>query len=335
MRKIVLIFAIITALGGYVMSQTTLSWQFANYEVINAGTQLQFDVEVKADVAGTFHRDLQVYFDYNTAGFGSSVAGSIGVAPLSLMDNHYTVVNNAVDNTSSKIAIITEATNEMTQGGNATYFNAMPTTFTGLLRITMDITSNTEMAGIAFDDVLMDGGQYYQDNPAAPLKYVDPCIYVNDLNTLTLSTLYGTITYANIGSTPISNCAIAIGGVGTVNTDVNGLYNYTGIGDGTFALTTTCSLPYTYVTDVGDLNVVINHVLGNLLTGVYYLAGDVNGDTFVDVGDVNLMINNILGSASGYPGSDWVFEDQSANVNGGSVTQNYQGLMVGDTDGSN
>jgi uncharacterized membrane protein YdbT with pleckstrin-like domain len=44
MRKIVLLFALMTAISGYVISQPQLTWQFANFEVINAGTQLQFDV---------------------------------------------------------------------------------------------------------------------------------------------------------------------------------------------------------------------------------------------------------------------------------------------------
>ena len=335
MRKIVLIFAIITAFGSYVNSQTTLSWRFSNYEVVNAGAQLQFDVEVMANNATTYHRDLQVYFDYNTTSFGSSVATGITVTPLSLMDMHYSIVNTA-DNTTSKIAIITEANNEMDELGGATYFNLMPTTFTGLFQVTMDITDNTATAGIAFDEALMNGGQYYQSTSAIePVKYVDPCIYVNDLSTELLSTLYGTITYANVGSTPISNCTVAIGGVGSAVTDVNGFYNYSGIGDGTFALTTTCSLPYSYITDVGDLNVVISHVLGTILTDIFFLAGDVSGDGFVDVADINLMIDNILGSASGYPIDDWVFEDQSVNVSGGIGTQSFQGLMAGDADGSN
>ena len=63
MKKLLTIFAFITFISFIVTAQPQLTWQFANYEVINSGTQLQFDVEVKADVTGSYHRDLQVYFD--------------------------------------------------------------------------------------------------------------------------------------------------------------------------------------------------------------------------------------------------------------------------------
>lgn len=340
MKKFSLIFALFTLVSIVVTAQPQLSWRFANAEVINAGTQLQFDVEVKADAGVTYHRDLQVYFDYNTAGLGSDIVanGYVTVTPLALMNTHYVVVNSA-DNTSSKFAVITEATNEMTQSGSATYFNEMPTTFTGLLRITIDIMDNTTTAGIAFDAALMNGGQYYQSTSNTdPLKYADPSAYDNDLMTFGLSTLYGNIAYASAGAYPLSSCTVSVYDgitlVGSAMTDASGFYNVSGLADGAYTLETTCSLPYTYTADVGDLNVIINHVLGAPLFGVYFLAGEVTGDSNIDVSDVNLMINNILGTASGFLIPDWVFEDQSVSVSAGIGMQDYEGLMAGDADGS-
>ena len=340
MKKLAIFFALFTFVSIVATAQPQLEWRFANVEVINAGAQLQFDVEVKASATGSFHRDLQIYFDYNTAGFGSDIVsnGKIAVSNLSLMNSHYVVVNSA-DNTSSKFAVITEAINEMSSVGSAANFNEVPTTFTGLLQFTIDIANNTAVAGIAFDQALMDGGQYYQSTSVvAPVKYATPSAYNNDILTLKLSTLYGTITYANIGSTPLNNCTVTInsgGPVGTANTDVNGFYTYTGLNDGPYTLTTTSSAPFSYTTDVGDLNVVISHILGTPLTGINFLAGEVSGDAIIDVGDMNLMINNILGLLTGYPAiADWLFETQSVNVVGGNVTQDYQGLQAGDADGS-
>ena len=339
MKKLALFFALFTFVSIVATAQPQLTWRFANVEVINAGAQLQFDVEVMADAPGSFHRDLQVYFDYNTAGFGSDIVanGKVTVTPLALMNTHYVVVNTA-DNTSSKFAVITEASNEMTDMGGAAAFNEVPTTFTGLLQFTIDIASNTEMAGIAFDQALMDGGQYYQSTSAiAPVKYASPSVYNNDILTDKLSTLYGTITYADAGSTPLNNCTVTInsgGPVGTANTDVNGFYNYMGLNDGAYTLTTTSTLPYTYVTDVGDVNVVIDHIVGSPLTGVFFLAGDVDGSTLIDVTDLNLMIDNIVGAVVGYPIPNWVFETQNVTVAGSSATQDYQGLQASDTDGS-
>lgn len=193
MKLFKLFFVALMLLSLSSIGQPTLNWQFANPMVINDGAQFQFDVEVKADIAGSFQRDLQIYFDYNTLGFGADVvtAGSISYSFLPLMDNHYGIVN-MVDNTSSKVAIITEGLNEGPTGGqpgSATHFNEITTSYQGLLRITMDIADNDVLAGIDFDDILMNGGQYYQSTTTTdPLKYTDPSLYNNDL--LSESLLY-------------------------------------------------------------------------------------------------------------------------------------------------
>ena len=239
-----------------VVTSQTLTWQFANVEVINAGTQLQFDVEVMASAAGTYHRDLQIYFDYNTAGFGSDIVagGNVTVTPLTLMTTHYVVVNSA-DNTSSKFAVITEATHEMTQSGSATYFNAMPNTFTGLLQFTIDILDNTETAGIAFDEALMNGGQYYQSaSTTDPVKYTDPSLFANNLNTDLLSSLYGLITYDNGASTILNGAdATLYSGVTPIDVataDATGTYYFSGMADGAYTIETTCSKAWGGITTI-------------------------------------------------------------------------------------
>jgi hypothetical protein len=337
MKKYALLFALFTAVSIVATSQPQLTWRFANAEVINAGTQFQFDVEVKADAAGTYHRDLQVYFDYSTPGFGTDIvaSGKVSVAPLALMNTHYFVVNTA-DNTSSKFAIITEATHEMTQPGSAAHYNAVPTTFTGLLRFTIDIADNTQPAGIAFDAALMDGGQYYQSTVSTdPLKYAIASVYDNDLNSLLLSTLYGTITYANAINTPLADCSVQVGALGVAISDANGLYQYTGLSDGPYTLTTTSSLPYTYTTNLADVNVVVSHLMGTPLVGIYYLAAEVTGDDIVTLSDANVMVSNILGVQSGYPAVPaWKFGVEDAIVIGGIGTKSFQGIQAGDATGS-
>ena len=339
MRKIVLLFAVLITFSGYVISQPTLSWQFANYEVINAGTQLQFDVEVMASTAGTYHRDLQVYFDYNTAGFGSSVSAGLTVTPLSLMASHYFVVNVAY-NTSSKIAIITEASNEMTQGASATYFNEMLNTFTGLFRVTMNITSNTEMAGITFDQALMNGGQYYQDSPAGAIKYADPCLYVNDLNTDLLSTLYGTVTYA-INGNPIENVDIVLDNGAPIDatvTDAFGDYGFSGPVDGAYTLMSSTTVIW------GGLNVVdvifMKIRLANQTPPVWDpvwsdLAADVTADGNLNVIDLLMMQLRAANlSAPAWNAPDWLFMDENATVTTGIGNADFSGICSGDVNGS-
>jgi hypothetical protein len=341
MRKTLLIFAsmmLITLLG---YSQT-LTWQFNNFEVINAGTQLRFDVEVKADVAGTFQRDLQVYFDYNTAGFGSDIVANawVTVTPLALMQNYYSVVN-MVDNTSSKLAIITEADNEFDQAGSADYFNEMPTTFTGLLQFTIDIIDNTALAGIAFDQDLMNGGQYYQSTSSTdPIKYTDPSLYGNDLSTSKLSTLYGTITYANASATILTGCTVELldGGspIDMADNDITGMYYFSALNDGNYTLETTCNNVY------GGMNVLDVFVLRSylaygtpVLSTLQLLAADVTVSSGVNTLDVLIMRQKIANqNPPAWHIADYVFEVQNATVTGGIGNVDYQGLCGGDVNAS-
>lgn len=342
MRKVVLIFALLTAFGGYVISQPQLTWQFANFEVINAGTQLQFDVQVKANVATTYHRDLQVYIDYNTAGFGSDVVANANVSftPLELLDNHYVLVNPAgADNTSSKFAVITEAIEEMDEAGSATYFNLMPSTFAGLLRITMDIIDNTQPAGISFDATLMDGGQYYQSTSNTdPIKYMEAGVYANDLLSDLLSTAYGKITYANVANT-VLNGAVATLKMGAVTVDVSvadafGDYYFSGIADGAYTITTTCAKPWGGVT-AADALLVKRFAAGVIpLNALQQIAADVNLASGVSAADAILVKRRAAGIISSWAAPDFVFTIPTVNVTSGIGTANYQGLCSGDINGS-
>ncbi len=339
MKKLTLIFALLTFVS-FIGNAQTLSWQFANYEVINAGSQLQFDIEVKADVGGTYHRDLQVYFDYNTLGFGSDIVANakVTVADLTLMENHYFVVNSA-DNTGSKFAVITEASNEMTEWASATYYNEMTTTFQGLLRITIDIDDNTETAGIAFDETLMNGGQYYQDDMSTdPIKYTDPCFYDNNLSGNKLSTVYGNVTYANGSSSALSEVTVKLmDGVVEVASDVtdsNGDYNISDIDDGGYTLESTTVKAWGGLT-MNDVQLARQHVVDPLvtLTGMHYFAGDVDEDGYILMNDVMAMWQEQTGTPPGFV-HFWIFEEPGVTVTSGVGTQSFQGICSGDTDGS-
>jgi hypothetical protein len=338
MKKFASIFALITLVSIIVTAQPQLTWQFANFEVINAGTQLQFDIEVKADVAGTDHRDLQVYFDYNTAGFGSDIVanGYVTVTPLTLMNDYYFIVNTA-DNTSSKFAVITEATHEMTEVGGSGNFNLMPTTFTGLLQITIDIMSNTETAGIAFDDELMDGGQYYQETGTTnPIKYDETGLYDNDLLTNKLSTAYGTVTYANASSTALSDVTVTLDVFSDV-TDANGDYNISSIDDGGYTLESSTLKTWGGLS-MNDVQFtrqkVANQPPGNGLTGLQLLAGDVDQSGLpLNMNDVQFMRQKVAGQLPGFT-PFWIFEEPGITVTNGIGTQSFKGICAGDTDAS-
>jgi hypothetical protein len=336
MKKFYVIFALLALVSLTVTAQPQLTFRFNNWEVINAGTKLQFDVEVKANIAGSYQRDLQIYFDYNTAAFGSNIASTIVATPLTLMDAaKYSVVNKA-DNTSSKFAIITEANNEMGQVGSSTYYTEITTTYQGLLRFTVNILpgANSLLAGIAFDQALMNGGQYYQSTANFdPLKYIDPCLYENNLLTLRLSSAYGTITYANTVSTPLKFCTTTLSpGGDTYGPTINdGKYYFTGMSDGAYTIATSCTNNWGGVAG-NDATTVKRWVSGAAipLTLLQQKAGDVTNNGVLQGNDATLIARRVSGGITSWPAPDYVFLPASVNVASGLGTVNYQGLCSGD-----
>jgi hypothetical protein len=190
MKKLCTTLMTIVLISSFVFPQTQLSFRFSNPLIIEGNPDLfQFDVEIMADETGTFLRDLQIYFDYNSLAFGSSIFtnGKVTVSNLALMNNHYQMVNSA-DNKSSKFAVILEATEEMNHPGSAWYFNEVPITYTGLLRFQIKISDTAQTSGITFDQELMNGGQYMQATASTdPISYQFTNIYDNSLTNLSLT----------------------------------------------------------------------------------------------------------------------------------------------------
>ncbi|MBN1338777.1 MAG: hypothetical protein JXA03_05600 [Bacteroidales bacterium] len=178
-----------------------LHWRFANpvvYEISGICT-LEFDVEVSCDMPGTFHSDMQLYFDYNTLAFGENVVtnGVLTYERLALLQGDlagtplYAIFGN-VDNKPYRYAILSEATFTV---ASPMFMNEIPLwpVFAGYIKVRMNISDQSELAGIQFVPSdggvgLMNGGQYYLDatHPSAT-KYGNPPdyegVYENDLLT--------------------------------------------------------------------------------------------------------------------------------------------------------
>ena len=146
----------------------------------------------------------------------------------------------------------------------------------------------------------------------------------------------GTLSYANGASTPIDNSTVDFYDntptyLGSVTTSPIGEYGAIVFG-GDYSLAASTTKPRGG-TAVGDVNVVVNHILGTPLVGLPFLAAEVTGDAIVDVSDLNGLVNEILGVNPGWPVPDWVFETPAFTV-GSDVVVDFQGLCAGDPDGS-
>jgi hypothetical protein len=148
----------------------------------------------------------------------------------------------------------------------------------------------------------------------------------------------GTLMYANSSSTIMNDCGISLMN-GTIDMGAAVTGN-----DGTFAFSNVPDGSYTYRasstkerggTQVGDMNVVVDHILGSsALTGIQFASADINVDGSVNVNDYNGMVDEILGSSSGWAAPDWIFDNPTIPVAGGDAIQDLFALCSGDPDGS-
>ncbi|MCD4745265.1 MAG: T9SS type A sorting domain-containing protein [Bacteroidales bacterium] len=223
-----------------------LYWRFANPVVIPGTPYIfQFDVEISCDMPGTYHSDMQIYFDYNNLAFGPSIVsnGNIQHIRLDLMDGElfpgmylYDIYGPA-DITDHTYAILSEASFPPTAPTwTFEYMTEVPQypVFGGFFQFRIKITDNTQLAGIEFRPDLMNGGNYFRwpasGQPYNAIKYGTPPdyagIYVNNLLDfwLTISgTIAGTITDIDTG-TPIEG-AIITAGQYSDTTASNGTYS--------------------------------------------------------------------------------------------------------------
>ncbi len=170
------------------MALATWSWAagitftFANSTVTTDGTAkyFEFDVMAQATETGTRIGDNQVYINYNTLGFGSSVAANekVEVTKGTLLQNdgppYYNIIN-VTDNTPSRFAVGVE----YVYGDYPEYGNEVPTDPTQLLHIKIEIADTTQKSGLSFEEALMVGQEYYSDNTT---KY-DPVVADDTLDT--------------------------------------------------------------------------------------------------------------------------------------------------------
>lgn len=180
MKKMVLIVLVFVAFN--LTYATDITFTFANDTITGeAVTYFEFDVMAQAGEAGTRVGDTQIYIDYNTDGFGTSIVSSnkITVEKGRLLSGDtggsdlYDIVN-IIDNSLSRVSI----TLGYNFGAVPAWANELPATPDTLLHIKIEIFDSNEYSGLSFDNGLMENQQYESDNI---LKY-DPVNASDALN---------------------------------------------------------------------------------------------------------------------------------------------------------
>ncbi|MBN1338035.1 MAG: T9SS type A sorting domain-containing protein [Bacteroidales bacterium] len=183
---------LLAAVSLFAQPRLSFNLQKVDDQTNDNGT-LVYEISLKADEAGSYHCDLQMYLDYNTEAFGENIVrnSKVKVTPGELLSGSfagapmYRIVN-VVDNTSSRIAIITEA---LFPEGNVTdILNEVTENYKSLLRVEVATGFTGAYMPFSFCEKLMNEGQYFREG-TEPEKYTFPCKYEYNVEVREISQL--------------------------------------------------------------------------------------------------------------------------------------------------
>jgi hypothetical protein len=147
----------------------------------------------------------------------------------------------------------------------------------------------------------------------------------------------GTLLYNGDPAKPLDNVTIdliqGVTVIGTAVTAASGSFVFANIPNGNYYYEAN-TIKMRGGTNLADINLIVDHLLGSVLTGLPYNSSDVNIDGLVTLADLNAIIDELLGISAGWAAPDWLFDNPSINVSGSDVTQDFNALCSGDPDGS-
>ena len=152
-------------------------------------------------------------------------------------------------------------------------------------------------------------------------------------------TVSGIINYANTASTPLSGITVKLKNasgnvVGTTTTNAAGSYSFSGVTAGTYTLEVTTTKLWGGVTAT-DVLLYRKHIANiSSLSGIYLASGDVNASGSLTASDVLLIRKRIAAIINSFSVGDWLFNNTTITVGNSNVTQNFNGIVYGDANGS-
>jgi len=131
------------------LGQASISFSFANGQITSGGAYYEFDV-MAASSPDSDMQGIQVYFDYSTAAFGSSIYPANATVTTPVPVNYIMSVNNTSANTLSMALNVF--------GGSYFVLTSIPSV---VFHVKILIADPEATSGITFNQALMAGQQYY------------------------------------------------------------------------------------------------------------------------------------------------------------------------------
>jgi hypothetical protein len=198
-----------------------LTFRFANPRILRESVSgvgydfFEFDVQVKADVAGTYLYSGQAYLTFDNTVFsttalnywrytkGALTSGTNTYDPGSGPDQKYNVIlNMSAYGTGYALYIAWTSDNMVfSNGPNPDDFNEITTSYQTLVTVKGRILSNLGTAGIDFVETNMNGQQFYISGPSSYAGYISPCLYTSPdfMSTYTGRLYSGTYGWSQVG----------------------------------------------------------------------------------------------------------------------------------------
>ncbi len=165
----------------------------------------------------------------------------------------------------------------------------------------------------------------------------NPAYLAKSLESTTIITLDGSVTYANAGATPLASITVELAKEDSIVrdtlTNAQGYYLFRGIDTGVYTMNVTSHKSWGGVS-AADVLLYRKHIANiSSLNGIYLASGDVNGSGDLTAVDILLIKKRIANIITTFPTGDWFFNNQPVTVNG-RVTYNFKGICYGDANGS-
>jgi hypothetical protein len=195
MKRILLSFGMLLAAFQVFQeaNSQTLTFLFRNGQIV-AGPKFQFEIWIKSSDGTSRMGSILVYNNYNTGAFGTNVVagGNVTVTKNATAFGASYAVNASNDNTTSRFAYSWFYT-----GGTGNGV-VIPSTGDGVLAYTIQINIQnlSQNAGLSFEQTLMDGEQYLDDE-TNPWPVIDATNVLDPPLPITLSSFAATIVNQN------------------------------------------------------------------------------------------------------------------------------------------
>jgi hypothetical protein len=155
--------------------------------------------------------------------------------------------------------------------------------------------------------------------------------------------LSGLLRYANTARTPMTNTRINLFANGqlvdTARTDASGAYRFNGVPQGSYQMSATTNKPWGGLGAVNSSDALILKRHFNFLTtlsGINFLAGDINQTSVINGTDALLIHRRYVGADNSFPFGDWAYDFSSTTQlsSGQELQTSNLALVYGDVNGT-